>query len=49
MALLSSGLVILFQFTLFLLVGTALYVFYQMQPPVEAFASEPKREPIDSR
>jgi SSS family transporter len=38
-ALISSGLVILFQFTLFLLVGTALYVFYRMQPPAQAFAS----------
>lgn len=39
LALLSSGLVILFQFTLFLLVGTALYVFYRLQPPAQAFAS----------
>lgn len=38
-ALISSGLVILFQFTLFLLVGTALYVFYRMHPPAQAFAS----------
>jgi SSS family solute:Na+ symporter len=38
-ALMSSGLVILVQFTLFLLVGTALWVFYRVQPPAQAFAS----------
>jgi SSS family transporter len=36
-ALLSSGLVILFQFTLFLLIGAGLYVFYGLYP--ETFAS----------
>jgi solute:Na+ symporter, SSS family len=36
-ALLSSGLVILVQFTLFLLVGSGLWVFYRMFPPATAF------------
>lgn len=38
-ALLSSGVVILFQFTLFLLVGTGLWVFYRVYPPASPFAS----------
>lgn len=38
-ALLSSGVVILFQFTLFLLVGAGLWVFYRVYPPSTAFAS----------
>ncbi len=38
-ALLSSGLVILAQFTLFLLVGAGLWVFYRMYPPTTAFTS----------
>ncbi len=37
-ALLSSGVVILAQFTLFLLVGAGLWVFYRMFPPAVAFA-----------
>jgi len=37
-ALLSSGVVILAQFTLFLLVGTALWVYYGLYPPSAAFA-----------
>jgi solute:Na+ symporter, SSS family len=37
-ALLSSGLVILFQFALFLVVGVVLFAFYQHHPPAAAFA-----------
>jgi SSS family solute:Na+ symporter len=37
-ALLSSGLVILVQFALFLIMGVALYVFYQQFPPATPFA-----------
>lgn len=37
-ALLSSGVIILAQFTLFLLVGVMLFVFYQQHPPAQAFA-----------
>ena len=37
-ALLSSGLVILAQFTLFLVVGVALFAFYQHFPPLRPFA-----------
>jgi SSS family solute:Na+ symporter len=36
-ALLSSGVAILFQFSLFLLVGTMLYVFYRLFPPTVGF------------
>ena len=36
-ALLSSGVVILFQFSLFLLVGTMLFVLYRLFPPAVAF------------
>ncbi len=39
LALLSSGLVILMQFTLFLLIGAGLYVFYLQRPPAVPFAS----------
>lgn len=39
LALLSSGLVILLQFSLFLLAGAGLYVFYMQHPPSVAFAS----------
>jgi len=39
LALLSSGLVILMQFTLFLLIGAGLYVFYLQRPAVVPFAS----------
>jgi SSS family transporter len=39
LALLSSGLVILMQFTLFLLIGAGLYVFYLQRPPIVPFAS----------
>lgn len=38
-ALLTSGLVILAQFTLFLLVGAGLWVFYRAYPPASAFSS----------
>jgi SSS family transporter len=38
-ALLSSGIIILFQFTLFLLVGSGLWVFYRMFPPSAHFAT----------
>jgi SSS family transporter len=38
-ALLSSGVFILIQFGLFLLVGASLFVFYKLFPPVTAFAS----------
>ena len=38
-ALLSSGVVILFQFTLFLLVGTGLWVYYRTFPPNTPFPS----------
>jgi SSS family solute:Na+ symporter len=37
LALLSSGVAVLFQFSLFLLVGAMLFVFYKMFPPAEAF------------
>jgi SSS family transporter len=37
-ALLSSGLIILFQFTLFLLVGVVLFAFYKHFPPPYSFA-----------
>ncbi len=37
-ALLSSGLVILFQFALFLVVGVVLFAFYQHHPPAAPFA-----------
>ena len=37
LALLSSGVAVLFQFSLFLLVGAMLFVFYKMLPPAEAF------------
>ena len=36
-ALLSSGVAILFQFSLFLLIGAMLFVFYKLYPPVIAF------------
>jgi len=36
-ALLSSGVAILFQFTLFLLIGAMLFVYYKFSPPAEAF------------
>ncbi len=36
-ALFSSGIAILFQFTLFLLVGVALWVYYGQNPPASAF------------
>ena len=39
LALLSSGVFILIQFGLFLLVGASLYVFYKLFPPLTAFAS----------
>lgn len=39
LALLSSGIFILVQFGLFLLVGASLYAFYKLFPPVTAFAS----------
>ncbi|MHB1022381.1 MAG: sodium:solute symporter family transporter [Acidobacteriaceae bacterium] len=39
LALLSSGVVILLQFSLFLLAGAGLYVFYMQHPPAVAFAS----------
>ncbi len=38
-ALISSGLVVLMQFTLFLLVGAGLWVFYRMQPPATPFSA----------
>jgi len=38
-ALLSSGVVILFQFSLFLLVGAGLYAYYRQFPPATQFAS----------
>jgi len=36
-ALISSGLAILFQFSLFLLIGAMLYAYYTLQPPASAF------------
>lgn len=36
-ALLASGVLVLFQFSLFLLIGAMLFVFYKMFPPVVAF------------
>jgi SSS family transporter len=39
LALLSSGVFILIQFGLFLLVGASLYVFYKLLPPLAAFSS----------
>jgi SSS family transporter len=44
-ALLSSGVVILFQFTLFLLVGVALFGFYQHFPPATPFTNPDKLFP----
>jgi solute:Na+ symporter, SSS family len=38
LALLSSGVFVLFQFALFLLVGAMLFVFYKLYPPAVAFA-----------
>jgi SSS family transporter len=38
-ALLSSGIVVLAQFTLFLMVGAGLWVFYRMYPPSTPFSS----------
>ena len=38
LALLSSGVFVLFQFALFLLVGAMLFVFYKIYPPAVAFA-----------
>jgi SSS family transporter len=38
LALLSSGVFVLFQFALFLLVGAMLFVFYKLYPPAAAFA-----------
>ena len=38
LALLSSGVAILFQFSLFLLIGAMLFVFYKLFPPSVAFA-----------
>ena len=37
-ALLMSGVAILFQFSLFLLIGTMLFVYYQVYPPASAFS-----------
>jgi solute:Na+ symporter, SSS family len=36
-ALLASGILVMFQFSLFLLIGAMLYVFYKMFPPAVAF------------
>ena len=36
-ALLSSGVVVFFQFSLFLMIGAMLYVFYRIYPPAAAF------------
>jgi SSS family transporter len=36
-ALISSGVAVLFQFSLFLLIGAMLFVFYRLYPPVVAF------------
>ncbi len=41
-ALLSSGIIVMFQFSLFLLIGAMLYVFYQFFPPAVAFARPDK-------
>ena len=38
-ALLFSGVVVLAQFTLFLLIGAALWMFYRVHPPLTAFSS----------
>jgi SSS family transporter len=45
-ALLSSGVAILFQFSLFLLVGAMLYVFYRLFPPTVAFTGTDTIFPI---
>jgi SSS family transporter len=37
LALLASGVIVMIQFSLFLLIGTTLYVFYKMFPPASAF------------
>ncbi|HYH00633.1 MAG TPA: sodium:solute symporter [Terriglobales bacterium] len=42
LALLSSGVFVLFQFGLFLLVGAMLFVFYKLMPPAEAFTKTDK-------
>lgn len=44
-ALLSSGLVILFQFGLFLVVGVALFAFYHFHPPAHPFTRPDKIYP----
>jgi SSS family transporter len=36
-ALLSSGVIVFFQFSLFLMIGAMLYVFYRIDPPAAAF------------
>lgn len=38
LALLFSGIVVFFQFALFLLIGAMLFVFYKLNPPANAFA-----------
>jgi len=38
LALISSGVAVFFQFSLFLLIGAMLYVFYKLFPPAEAFS-----------
>jgi SSS family solute:Na+ symporter len=45
-ALSTSGIIILMQFTLFLLVGTMLYAYYRQFPPGVAFASSDRIFPI---
>jgi solute:Na+ symporter, SSS family len=45
-ALLASGIVILFQFTLFLVVGVVLFAFYQHFPPSQSFTRPDKVFPL---
>jgi SSS family transporter len=45
-ALLSSGVVVLFQFSLFLMIGAMLYVFYRIFPPQIAFTRTDRVFPV---
>jgi SSS family transporter len=45
-ALLSSGVVVLFQFSLFLMIGAMLFVFYRIFPPAVAFTRSDRIFPV---
>jgi len=46
LALLSSGFAVLFQFSLFLLIGTMLFVFYRLNPPSAGFTRTDRIFPV---